>query len=190
MRSQEALGVYRRFGDALTMKIESGSRVAVSPIKHDGMRAMRKLLVGILALALCGCHFSHEPIRIGLAGSFSDPAGAPMKRAAELAVAEINAASGIRGHPVELIERDDYADPDSAVFVATDLYEAGVSAVIGHLFSGPSLAAAPRSAWSENSVTITIRASGNNALILEAAVNPSIRGILMSMVTQSGWYCW
>jgi branched-chain amino acid transport system substrate-binding protein len=66
-----------------------------------------------------------------------------MKRAAELAVEEINAAGGIQGRPLELVQRDDYADADSAVFVATDLYEAGVSAVIGHLFSGTTLAAAP-----------------------------------------------
>jgi branched-chain amino acid transport system substrate-binding protein len=66
-----------------------------------------------------------------------------MKHAAELAVEEINAAGGIDGRPLQLIQRDDYADPDSAVFVATDLYEAGVSAVIGHLFSGTTLAAAP-----------------------------------------------
>jgi branched-chain amino acid transport system substrate-binding protein len=73
----------------------------------------------------------------------SDPVGVPMKRAAELAVDEINAAGGINGRPIQLIQRDDYADPDSAVFVATDLYDAGVSAVIGHLFSGTTLAAAP-----------------------------------------------
>jgi branched-chain amino acid transport system substrate-binding protein len=78
-----------------------------------------------------------------LAGSLSDPVGLPMKRAAELAVEQINAQGGIKGHPLELVERDDYADPDSAVFVATDLYEAGVSAVIGHLFSSTTLAAAP-----------------------------------------------
>ena len=39
--------------------------------------------------------------------------------------------------------QDDYADPDSAVFIANDLYQAGVTAVVGHLFSGPTLAAAP-----------------------------------------------
>jgi branched-chain amino acid transport system substrate-binding protein len=66
-----------------------------------------------------------------------------MKRAAELAVEQINASGGVGGHPIELLERDDYADPDSAVFVATDLYEAGVSAVIGHIFSSATLAAAP-----------------------------------------------
>jgi branched-chain amino acid transport system substrate-binding protein len=66
-----------------------------------------------------------------------------MKHAAELAIEQINADGGIGGRPLELVERDDYADPDSAVFVATDLYEAGVSAVIGHLFSSTTLAAAP-----------------------------------------------
>jgi branched-chain amino acid transport system substrate-binding protein len=104
---------------------------------------MKKMLAGLLAVALGACHLSHEPIRIGLAGSLSDPVGIPMKRAAELAVEEINAKGGVRGRPLELIERDDYADPDSAVFVATDLYDAGVSAVIGHLFSGTTLAASP-----------------------------------------------
>jgi branched-chain amino acid transport system substrate-binding protein len=103
----------------------------------------RLLIVGAALLALGSCNFSRDPVRIGLAGSLSDPVGVPMKRAAELAVQEINAAGGIHGRPLELIERDDYADVDSAVFVATDLYEAGVSAVIGHLWSGTTLAAAP-----------------------------------------------
>jgi branched-chain amino acid transport system substrate-binding protein len=111
--------------------------------KRSLVKSMGKLLVASLILGAYACNFSHEPIRIGLAGSLSDPVGLPMKRAAELAVEEINASGGISGRPLELIERDDYADPDSAVFVATDLYEAGVSAVIGHLFSGPTLAAAP-----------------------------------------------
>jgi len=95
------------------------------------------------ALLISACRLSSGPIRIGLAGSLSDPVGVPMKHAAELAVEEINAAGGIGGRPLQLVQRDDYADPDSAVFVATDLYEAGVSAVIGHLFSSTTLAAAP-----------------------------------------------
>lgn len=100
--------------------------------------ATASLLVGILA-----CNLSSRPIRIGLAGALSDPVGLPMKRAAELAVEEINASGGIQGRRLELVERDDYADPDSAVFVAAELYESGVSAVIGHLFSSTTLAAAP-----------------------------------------------
>lgn len=102
-----------------------------------------RLLIGWLILSLSACNWSQEPVRIGLAGSLSDPVGIPMKRAAELAAEEINARGGIGGRPLELVERDDYADPDSAVFVATDLYEAGVSAVIGHLFSTTTIAASP-----------------------------------------------
>jgi len=104
---------------------------------------MRTLLFGGFLLWLSACSWSGEPIRIGLAGSLSDPVGAPMKRAAELAVAEINTQGGVHGRPLELVERDDFADPDSAVFVASDLYEAGVSAVIGHLSSSTTIAAAP-----------------------------------------------
>jgi branched-chain amino acid transport system substrate-binding protein len=102
----------------------------------------------LAALALAGLLSSCAaadggPIRIGIAGSFSDPIGLPMKLAAELAAEEINATGGINGRRLELVTRDDYADPDSAVFVAGDLYETDVSAIVGHLFSSTTLAAAP-----------------------------------------------
>jgi branched-chain amino acid transport system substrate-binding protein len=97
----------------------------------------------VLLLAATACRSADGPVLIGLAGPFTDPVGAPMKRAAELAVEEINAQGGVRGRPIQLLERNDFANPDSAVFVATDLYNAGVSAVVGHLYSGQTLAAAP-----------------------------------------------
>jgi branched-chain amino acid transport system substrate-binding protein len=114
--------------------------------RYDWSTRWGRLRVPLLAwvtILLSACSSSADPIRIGLAGSLSDPVGLPMKRAAELAVEQINAQGGVKDRPLELVERDDYADPDSAVFVATDLYEAGVSAVIGHLFSSTTLAAAP-----------------------------------------------
>ncbi len=103
------------------------------------------LLGALLAgIAITGCGLRRDPIRIGLAGSFTDPVvGAPMLRAARLAVEEVNAAGGVRGRPLELIERDDFAEPDSAVRVALELQASKAVAVIGHLFSGPTLAAAP-----------------------------------------------
>lgn len=100
--------------------------------------------VAMVAGLLSGCAAADGgPIRIGVAGSFSDPIGLPMKLAAELAAEEINSAGGINGRLLELVARDDYADPDSAVFVATDLYDSDVVAVVGHLFSGTTLAASP-----------------------------------------------
>ena len=98
----------------------------------------------VLAALLLACNRGEEsPVRVGVAGSFSDAIGLPMKLAAQLAADEINAAGGVGGRPLELVLRDDYADPDSAVFIADDLYHSGVSAVVGHLFSGTTLAAAP-----------------------------------------------
>ena len=108
-------------------------------------RIAPRAALGLLAALTAGsCGRSRgDVVRIGVAGSFSDPIGLPMKQAAELAAEEINAAGGINGRRLELILRDDYADPDSAVFIANDLYASGVSAVVGHLFSGETLAAAP-----------------------------------------------
>jgi branched-chain amino acid transport system substrate-binding protein len=98
----------------------------------------------LLAATLVGsCHRSGDVVRIGVAGSFSDPIGLPMRQAAELAAEEINAGGGVNGKRLELVLRDDYSDPDSAVFVASDLYDSDVSAVVGHLFSGMTLAASP-----------------------------------------------
>ena len=102
------------------------------------------LLTPALAVVVAGCGASSGgTVRIGLAGAFDDPIGRPMKLAAELAVSEINAGGGIGGQKLELVEKNDYADPDSAVVVANALYTSDVSAVIGHLFSGTTLAAAP-----------------------------------------------
>lgn len=84
-----------------------------------------------------------EPIYLGLAGPFADPVGAPMQRAARLAVEHVNAAGGINGRPLALIEMDDHGDPDSAIAVATVLRASQAVAVIGHLWSTTSIAAAP-----------------------------------------------
>ena len=121
-----------------------GTEPAVALFDRFPLFAPRLTACGLLLLAAapaaeptsapCG---SASPARSAI------PIGAPMKLAAELAAEEINAAGGIGGRRIELVIRDDYADPDSAVFIANDLYESGVSAVIGHLFSGMTLAAAP-----------------------------------------------
>jgi branched-chain amino acid transport system substrate-binding protein len=141
----------------LAVQIEDNVRRSIGPVGHSDILGLSQDFVQIgsnfvdlsrlvtvsLVVSVLACGFSRKPVRIGLAGSLSDPVGLPMKRAAELAVEEINANGGIGGRRLELVERDDYADADSAVFVAGDLYEAGVSAVIGHLWSSTTLAAAP-----------------------------------------------
>lgn len=86
----------------------------------------RSLIPLIFLLAACRSS-SDGPVRIGAALSITETGTVPMKRAAELAVAEINQAGGINGRPLELVLRDDFADPDSAVAVAQELYDSDVS---------------------------------------------------------------
>jgi branched-chain amino acid transport system substrate-binding protein len=113
----------------------------VAQLLSRGVRA-RSCVALLAALALTACG-GGSTIKIGVAGNFEDPLSAPIRYGARLAVEEINAAGGINGRKLELVEREDYADVDSAVVVATDLYTSDVVAVIGHGFSGPTLAAAP-----------------------------------------------
>jgi branched-chain amino acid transport system substrate-binding protein len=122
----------------------------------------------LLAAAATGaCPRNSGVVRIGVAGSFSDPIGLPMRQAAELAAEEINANGGVGGRRLELVLRDDYSDPDSAVFVAGDLYESDVSAVVGHLFSGMTLAASPVYNGGENPV-VAISPSSSSPEVTDA----------------------
>lgn len=83
------------------------------------------------------------PIRVGIALSITEPGTIPMKLGAELAAAEINAAGGINGRPLELVMRDDFATADSAIAIAQALYDSDVVAVIAGAYSSVALAAAP-----------------------------------------------
>lgn len=102
--------------------------------------AARALLAG--AWLVAGCTTA-QPVHLGLAGPFADPVGAPMRDAARLAVERINAAGGIDGRPLVLLEFDDHGDPDSAIAVAAALRASPAVAVVGHLWSTTTIAAAP-----------------------------------------------
>jgi len=103
-------------------------------------RGILGLAVLILLASACA---DPDPVRIGLAGPLSDPVGAPMRRAVQLAVEELNASGGIRGRRIQLVEFDDHGDPDSAVAVAGTLRASDVVAVIGHVWSSTTMAAGP-----------------------------------------------
>lgn len=106
------------------------------------LTGLRFALPGIVML-LAACGGGSGPILIGLAGTFDDSATVAMRHSARLAVEEINAGGGVNGRPIALVERNDFGDADSAVRIATDLYASDVVAVIGHSYSGPTLAASP-----------------------------------------------
>lgn len=100
---------------------------------------------GALLLALAGCGpKAGETIQIGLAGPFTKANGESMKLAAEMAVDEINRNGGINGRRLELVQMDDEADRGKAISVAHEMRRnANVLAVIGHVGSANSRAAAP-----------------------------------------------
>src|SRR2546423_12151182 len=104
---------------------------------------LRRTLVVAAALALAACSRPTGPIAVGLAGPFSQPRGASMLRAAQLAVNQINAKRGIRGRKLELRVVDDSGNEDAAVRVAGQLYaDPAIAAVAGGPGSRPSLSAA------------------------------------------------
>ncbi|WP_325340891.1 ABC transporter substrate-binding protein [Xylophilus sp.] len=65
-----------------------------------------------------------RPIRIGEINSYkAQPAFLePYRKGMELAVAQVNAAGGIGGRPLELVVRDDNGNPGDAVRAAEELY--------------------------------------------------------------------
>ena len=67
--------------------------------------------------------------------------GEQMRRGAELAVADINAAGGINGEKLVLEVGDDVCDPKQAATVAGDMAARGVKFVAGHFCSGASIPA-------------------------------------------------
>lgn len=91
-----------------------------------------------------------------------------MLRAAQLAVNQINAKGGVRGRPLELRIVDDSGDEDTAVRVAEKLYaDPSVVAVVGHLSSSATIAAARVYAGGATPV----------AMISPAASSPALSGI-------------
>ncbi len=90
---------------------------------------------------------SDEPLRIGWLAALTGPSPAPavgFNRGVTLAVAELNAAGGVCGRPVELITRDTQGDPARAANAARDLISrAKVHAIWGPTNSAEALAVLP-----------------------------------------------
>ena len=87
------------------------------------------------------------PIKIGFfapESGFAAADGASAYDAAQLAVKDINAAGGINGSQITLVNYDDASDPKQAVTIATKLVtQDNVMAVVSGSYSDQTLAAAP-----------------------------------------------
>ncbi len=93
--------------------------------------------------------------------------GEQMKRGAEMAVADINAAGGVLGKMLKLEIGDDACVPEQARSVAEDLVSKKVVFVAGHFCSSSSIPASE--VYAENNVLQMTPASTNPALTEGAA---------------------
>ena len=84
-------------------------------------------------------HAESNTLRIGVVGPFTGPSadfGTPMLNGMKLAVDEINAVGGYLGRPLELVLKDDKANPDEGLKASQALVAEKVSAVIGFCNTG------------------------------------------------------
>ena len=108
----------------------------------------RELLLGLAAsLALAGTGHAADPIRIAapfnVTGAVSS-LDAPALNGAKLKVAEINAAGGVLGRPLELEIFDTKSDPSTIASVASQLVGGGkLAAGLGFTDSDSALALGP-----------------------------------------------
>ena len=109
-----------------------------------------------------------EPIKFGLVGPMTGDAadyGRTQEAGASFAVAEINAAGGINGRPVELVICDDKCDPYEGSMCAQKMVaDPEIFAVIGHVCSSCTLAGGP--IYEEAGLTL-VTASSTNPTVCE-----------------------
>lgn len=103
-----------------------------------------KALVAGVALGFSMSGMAAEPIKIGVSGPFtggSAPMGVSMRDGVKLAVNEINAAGGVLGRKLEVVERDDEAKNERGVQIAQELInKERVVATVGYINTGVALA--------------------------------------------------
>ena len=110
------------------------------------MNLRRRLFTIAAAAALLtnGVSYAQEAIKIGVSGPYtggSSSMGVSMRDGVRLAVKEINAAGGVNGKKIEIIERDDEAKNERGVQIAQELInKEKVVATVGFINTGVSLA--------------------------------------------------
>ncbi len=136
---------------------------------------MRKTMLAFASAAAMAIAFAgaaQAELKIATAGPMTGPYasfGDQMKRGAEMAVADINAAGGVLGQQLSLSVGDDACDPKQAVAVANKFVSDGVVYVAGHFCSGSSIPASK--VYEEEGVLQISPASTNPKLTEEGGDN-------------------
>jgi len=109
--------------------------------------ALTAVAVAVLSAGACGKRGAGDEISIGEYGSLTGGIatfGISTKNASEMAFDEVNQAGGVLGKKIKLFVEDDQSRPEEAGTVVTKLINQNrVVAMLGHVASSHSLAAAP-----------------------------------------------
>jgi branched-chain amino acid transport system substrate-binding protein len=119
----------------------------------DARGFTRRAVLGAVALIAATAPFAitpanaADPIKIGLVTALSGQsarAGEALSRGLTIAIDEINAKGGVLGRPLELVRRDDEANPAKGVIAARELVQREkVAVLIGGLDTPVALAIVP-----------------------------------------------
>lgn len=105
---------------------------------------LKKSLGIVAACLLASAAHAATPVKLGLnyphTGEYSEE-GLMQKRGALMAIDEINAAGGVRGRPLELIERDSASQAERSRRNVDELAAEGAAMLFGGSSSGVAIAA-------------------------------------------------
>ena len=120
----------------------------------------------VLGLAACGDN-GPPKLKLGVGAPTTGPDaafGIQLKNGAEQAVADINAAGGVKGQQIEIVVGDDAGDPRQGVSVANNFLGEGVHFVNGHFNSGVTIPASE--VYAENGI-LMITPGSTNPMVTE-----------------------
>ena len=143
--------------------------------------------------------FTGEPIKVGVIQPFTGGLGdwgIPHFQAAQIAADEINAAGGVLGRELVLIEMDSGTNPDTAVEAAKQLAEEeGVVAIFGAAGSSVSIAIASEVSSqlgilqiSAGSTSPALSTLEDNDFFFRTALSDAAQGIILSDIAHEQGY--
>ncbi len=139
------------------------------------MNRFKRAAFALLAVGFLTACSQEDEIVIGVAGPMTGSEasiGEQMRKGAEKAVADINAAGGVLGKKVRLIQGDDVCDPKQAVSVANDFVSQHAVFVAGHYCSGASIPASD--VYAEAGI-VQISPASTNPLLTERGMTTVFR---------------
>lgn len=157
----------------------------------------RRWLLALAAFALAGAAHA-QPIKIAFLSSLSGPFtpwGIQVRDGMKLAIAEINAAGGVKGRPIELIERDDRNNASEGVTAFKYLVEReGIVAAGGVISSDVGLAVSREAEALKVPVFLTM--SGSHQILTKESrytfrtclpAAPMIMGYIAGLIKEKGY---